>query len=242
MTERSKQIFGNDIAPGAYEKQSGRSRNLFVNSGMTAQKIIQPRSRQILISDRNLVSLISAWEKKELRTFIRRKGIIVGNIRMGFGHYRISMAIASAAHALGYEPYWMDLNSYGQTTCTKVIGAQNDLYSMGSRLSQKSRLFNRLVWEPMNYEGFRKLTYNAADQKNAELMAPVYANIPKRYPGRRNACVAGAGCASRRNEICGQCDPGQLADGASFSGRQHSHGADALCIPGVPHFKRNAGE
>ena len=28
------------------------------------------------------------------------------------------MAIASAAHALGYEPYWMDLNSYGQTTCT----------------------------------------------------------------------------------------------------------------------------
>ena len=80
------------------------------------------------------------------------------------------MAIASAAHALGYEPYWMDLNSYGQTTCTKVIGAQNDLYSMGSRLSQKSRLFNRLVWEPMNYEGFRKLTYNAADQKNAELM------------------------------------------------------------------------
>lgn len=84
---------------------------------------------------------------------------------MGFGHYRISMAIASAAHALGYEPYWMDLNSYGQTTCTKVIGAQNDLYSMGSRLSQKSRLFNRLVWEPMNYEGFRKLTYNAADQK-----------------------------------------------------------------------------
>ena len=92
------------------------------------------------------------------------------------------MAIASAAHALGYEPYWMDLNSYGQTTCTKVIGAQNDLYSMGSRLSQKSRLFNRLVWEPMNYEGFRKLTYNAADQKNAELMAPVYANIPKDIP------------------------------------------------------------
>ena len=47
---------------------------------------------------------------------------------------------------MGYVPYWMDLNSYPQTTCTKVIGAQNDLYSLGSRLSQKSRLFNRLVW------------------------------------------------------------------------------------------------
>ena len=40
----------------------------------------------------------------------------------------------------------MDLNSFKDTTCTKVIGAQNDLYSLGSRLSQKSRLFNQLVW------------------------------------------------------------------------------------------------
>ena len=110
------------------------------------------------------------------------KGIIVGNIRMGFGHYRISMAIASAANSMGYVPYWMDLNSYKQTTCTKVISAQNDLYSTGSRLSQKSKLFNKIVWEPLNYEGFRKLSYNAADQKNAELMAPVYKNVPKDIP------------------------------------------------------------
>ena len=113
--------------------------------------------------------------------FDREKGIIVGNIRMGFGHYRISMAMASAAHALGYTPYWMDLNSYGETTCTKVIGAQNDLYSLGSRLS-KNPMFNKLVWEPMNYEGFRALSYNASDQKNAELMAPVYKNVPKDIP------------------------------------------------------------
>ena len=125
---------------------------------------------------------IRVGETGENVGFDTEKGIIVGNIRMGFGHYRISMAIASAAHSMGYVPYWMDLNSYPQTTCTKVIGAQNDLYSLGSRLSQKSRLFNRLVWEPMNYEGFRKLSYNAADQKNAELMAPVYANVPKEIP------------------------------------------------------------
>ena len=100
---------------------------------------------------------------------------------MGFGHYRISMAMASAAKAMGYTPYWMDLNSYGETTCTKVISAQNDLYSLGSRLS-KNPIFNKLVWEPMNYEGFRALSYNAADQKNAELMAPVFRNIPKDIP------------------------------------------------------------
>ena len=114
--------------------------------------------------------------------FDHNKGIIVGNIRMGFGHYRISMAIASAANSMGYVPYWMDLNSYKETTCTKVISAQNDLYSLGSRISQKSKLFNKILWEPMNYEGFRKLSYNAADQKNAELMAPVFENVPREIP------------------------------------------------------------
>ncbi len=113
--------------------------------------------------------------------FDTEKGLIVGNIRMGFGHYRISMAIASAAHHLGVTPYWMDLNGYPQTTCTKVISAQNDLYSLGSRLS-KNPIFNRLIWEPVNYEGFRALTYNSSDQKNAELMAPVYKNVPKEIP------------------------------------------------------------
>ena len=65
-------------------------------------------------------------EKAGGEDFDTEKGIIVGNIRMGFGHYRISMAIASAARALGYTPYWMDLNSYPHTTCTKLISAQND--------------------------------------------------------------------------------------------------------------------
>lgn len=182
MTERSKQIFGNNIAPGAYKK-AVRSKQKFIRKFGDDSTKIYPTSIQAnpYIGPELGVSDIRVGEEGTA-DFNTEKGIIVGNIRMGFGHYRISMAIASAAHALGYEPYWMDLNSYGQTTCTKVISAQNDLYSMGSRLSQKSRLFNRLVWEPMNYEGFRKLTYNAADQKNAELMAPVYANIPKDIP------------------------------------------------------------
>lgn len=109
-------------------------------------------------------------------------GIIVGNIRMGFGHYRISMAMASAANSMGLTPYWMDLNSYPETTGTKVISAQNDLYSLGSRLSQKSKVFNKAVWEPVNYTGFKQLSYNAPDQKNAELMAAVFENVPKDIP------------------------------------------------------------
>ena len=110
------------------------------------------------------------------------KPLIIGNIRMGFGHYRISMAMASAAKALGYTPLWLDLNSFPETSCTKIISYQNDLYSMGSRLSQKFKLFNKLVWEPLNYEGFKKLSYNAGDQKTAELMTPLFREIPKDTP------------------------------------------------------------
>ena len=107
--------------------------------------------------------------------------VIVGNIRMGFGHYRIAMAIASCAQALGRTPVWMDLASF-DATGSKMIRSQNDLYSMGSKLSQKIGLFNKLVWEPLNSEGFKKITYNAADQKNSELLAPLYADLPKDVP------------------------------------------------------------
>lgn len=108
--------------------------------------------------------------------------VVVGNIRMGFGHYRISMAMASAAHAMGYTPYWLDLASFDETTGSKVIAYQNGLYSLGSRLSQKVTLFDKLYWEPLNSEGFRKLSYNAGDQKNAELCVPIFRDIPRDTP------------------------------------------------------------
>ncbi len=110
------------------------------------------------------------------------KSVIIGNIRMGFGHYRISMAMASAAQSMGYTPIWLDLNSFPSTTGTKIISHLNDLYSLGSRLSQKFSLFNTLYWEPLNKEGFRKLSYNAGDQIVAELMTPILSEINKNTP------------------------------------------------------------
>ena len=109
------------------------------------------------------------------------KAVVVGNIRMGFGHYRISIAIASCAKALGYKPYWMDLASF-DATGSKMIRAQNDLYSLARRISQKSHLFNHFIWQPLNSEGFRKITYNSTDQKNSELLAPLYHDLPKDIP------------------------------------------------------------
>ena len=202
MKDRSSIIFGNAIAPKDVRK-ADRSKANFVRKFGDDSALFYPATLQKNASlnkyfdlyDIKLAGGISAGseaaksqlkkevaEQSDLTGFDHEKGIIVGNIRMGFGHYRISMAMASAAHALGYTPYWMDLNGYPETTCTKVISSQNDLYSLGSRLSQKSRLFNKFVWEPMNYEGFRRLSYNASDQRCAELMAPVFADIPKDIP------------------------------------------------------------
>lgn len=193
MQEKSKVIFGNEIANKAYksavkskhkfEKKYGDDSNANYPIRIEKNPYIGDSLgvKNVLVGDLNQNAHFIPNRNVEAEEFDTEKGIIVGNIRMGFGHYRISMAMASAAKAMGYTPYWMDLNSYGETTCTKVIKAQNDLYSLGSRLS-KNPIFNRLVWEPMNYEGFRALTYNSSDQKNAELMAPVYRNIPKDIP------------------------------------------------------------
>lgn len=110
------------------------------------------------------------------------KPLVVGTIRMGFGHYRISIAIASAARSMGFTPYFFDIHSFRETTGGKIVAKQNAMYSFGSRLSQKSALFNRLVWEPLNSEGFRKISYNAVDQKTAELMATPCALLPRDVP------------------------------------------------------------
>jgi hypothetical protein len=182
MTERSKVIFGNEVTPGAYKKavKSRKKYQKKFGDDSRANYQVTLRKNEHIGDSLGVVDvLLDAGNSTE--TFDTEKGVIVGNIRMGFGHYRISMAMASAAKHMGYTPYWMDLNGYPQTTCTKVISAQNDLYSLGSRLS-KNPVFNKLVWEPMNYEGFRKLAYNASDQENAKLMAPVYANVPKEIP------------------------------------------------------------
>lgn len=183
---KSKVIFGNEM-PNSVYKKALRSKKKYIkkfgdDSAKSYPVVIKsnPHIGDLLgVKDLRVLPEDSTETGDEIDL---EKGLIVGNIRMGFGHYRISMAIASAAKSMGYTPYWMDLNSYNHTTCTKVISAQNDLYSLGSRLSGKSRLFNKLVWEPLNYEGFRKLSYNASDQMNAELMAPVYKNVPKSIP------------------------------------------------------------
>ena len=182
---RSQSVYGNEQKASTVRKAEKSKKKYMKKFGDDSNadysaEVVENAYIGDLLGVKNIA--IGKSEPGTSKGFDTDNGIIVGNIRMGFGHYRISMAMASAANSLGLTPYWMDLNSYPETTGTKVISAQNDLYSLGSRLSQKDKLFNKVVWEPVNYTGFKQLSYNAPDQKNAELMATVFNNVPKDIP------------------------------------------------------------
>ncbi len=179
--ERSKQIFGNEMSDRSYRKALRTKEKFARKYGDDGDHIYHLRAESApaigpLLGVQNLVL------SEESDVTFDSKSVIIGNIRMGFGHYRISMALASAARALGYQPYWFDLHAFQSAACGKIIGEQNQLYSLGSRLSQQIPPFNKLIWEPLNSEGFRRLQYNCSDQKTAELMTGVYCDLPKDIP------------------------------------------------------------
>jgi len=178
MEDKSSIIFGNPIDKKTI-KQGIKSKNKFIKKygDDTCKEYhlgVEPIPSLDFINAQNLVLSAKPMD-------FPKNALVVGNIRMGFGHYRISIALASCAKALGYEPYWFDLASF-DATGSKMIRYQNDLYSKASRISQKSKLFNKFFWEPLNSEGFRQITYNSKDQKNAELLAPLYHDLPKDIP------------------------------------------------------------
>lgn len=178
MEDKSSVIFGNPIDKKTIKKGIKSKEKYLKEFGDDTKKEYHLKAVPIpSLSFLNAQDLVLSDTKMEFP----KNALVVGNIRMGFGHYRISIALASCAKALGYEPYWFDLASF-DATGSKMIRKQNDMYSLASRISQKSHLFNHFIWEPLNSEGFRKLTYNSTDQKNAELLAPLYHDLPKDIP------------------------------------------------------------
>ena len=179
--DKAKVIFGNEIKESDYIRAERNACHLMEKHGDDREITyhLKPKDNDTVGKYLGIKQLVLADEPLEID---KEKSLVIGNIRMGFGHYRISMAIASAANSMGITPYWFDLNSFRHTTATDIISGQNELYSMGSRMSQKSSLFNKFVWEPINSEGFRKLTYNSSDQKMTELMTSLYGDLPKDIP------------------------------------------------------------
>ena len=155
IKDRSSVIFGNVMPKKIVKKAEKKKKKYIKKFGDDSNKDYKLgfenidtlnflNAKNIVFSDKN-----EQWPENP---------VIVGNIRMGFGHYRISIALASCAKALGYTPIWFDVAGF-DATGSKLIRHLNHLYSMGSKLSQKSHLFN-LYWEKLNSEDFRKITYN----------------------------------------------------------------------------------
>ncbi|MBO7334855.1 MAG: hypothetical protein J6U67_08135, partial [Lachnospiraceae bacterium] len=118
--DKSKIIFGNEMPQKVYKK-AVKSKKKFARKYGDDSNADYPvvLSKNPYIGDSlNVINVLVGDLKKNAHynekageedlSWDIDKGIIVGNIRMGFGHYRISMAIASAAKHLGYTPYWMD--------------------------------------------------------------------------------------------------------------------------------------
>jgi hypothetical protein len=124
---------------------------------------------------------------------------IISTIRMGFGHYRIAMAGASCAKAMGFTPYWLDLLAIPGIT-TDVINYCNTNYSYFSRLSQRSKWFNKYVWESVTTGEptlpilnsllnnwiiawpWRFLKTNVKDYKMSELFKNLHQALPSEMP------------------------------------------------------------
>ena len=176
--DKSSVIFGNEMSPKVIKGASKSKQKYIKKYGYDSNADYKIGFKDIDTLDFLGASNIVFGEENQK---FSDNALIVGNIRMGFGHYRISIAMASCAKALGYKPYWLDLASF-DATGSKMIREQNDMYSLASRISQKSKLFNKIVWEPLNSEGFKKISYNAKDQKNSELLVPIFRNIPKDIP------------------------------------------------------------
>ncbi|MBI9096886.1 MAG: hypothetical protein JEY91_00340 [Spirochaetaceae bacterium] len=127
------------------------------------------------------------------------KGVIISTIRMGFGHYRIAMAGVSAAKAMGYTPYWLDLLAIPGMP-THIINHCNTWYSRFSRISQRSSWFNRHIWEPVTTGEktlpvlnailnswivgwpWRFLKTNVKDYMMSELIGNLHKDLPSDMP------------------------------------------------------------
>ena len=101
--EHSKVIFGNEITKKVYNKAVDSKKKYLKKFGDDS-KIdyhLAIRNNPTIGDSLNVKNIVIGQESEPLDF---KKGIVIGNIRMGFGHYRISMAMASAAHAMGYTP------------------------------------------------------------------------------------------------------------------------------------------
>lgn len=111
-----------------------------------------------------------------------KKSLVIGTIRMGFGHWRIAIALASAANALGIKSYLLDLMSFQHTTIASSIKFLENYYNGFSRLSQKWKWFNTHIWEKITSKTSLTLDSSIQQRLLSDFFTPAFAKIPKTIP------------------------------------------------------------
>ncbi|MDE6067698.1 MAG: hypothetical protein K2F89_01925, partial [Treponemataceae bacterium] len=108
--------------------------------------------------------------------------LVIGTIRMGFGHWRIAIALASAAHSMGVRAYLLDLMSFSGTPIEKSIKFLEGIYNSLSRFSQKSKIFNTLIWEPITSGMNAHLDSAIQNREVSKLFKAAFEKLPKEIP------------------------------------------------------------
>jgi hypothetical protein len=198
LVDGTYQVYGNSITRGQ-SLSSDRWQNYL------ARKFKYNPEEKYTLSIHENPYLGDVFGLKDIRRddsgqpFDPKNAVVVSTIRMGFGHYRIAMAGVSAARAMGFTPYWLDLLAIPGIT-TDVINFCNRNYSFFSRMSQNNAFFNKFVWESettgertlpgLNFFlnnwvaiwPWRFLKTNVKDYKMSELFRNLYAALPPETP------------------------------------------------------------
>jgi hypothetical protein len=167
------QVFGNKLSAQAVRRAKRSAARLARKYGYSSDQRVnivvgQPKAQPPLLGIHPLISSQNDQPPLDLSN-----GIVLGTIRMGFGHYRMALALASAAQARGLTPYWLDFLGFPETPVSKIIHYLDGLYRFGSRLSQRWPLFNNLVWERLTSEFGRPVSGTARYLALAKILAQV---------------------------------------------------------------------
>ena len=113
-------IFGNTIKESVYKSALRAQKKYIRKFGDDRDKLyhLALQKNDVLSPAFNCQTIVIDSEAdQDFKSRLPDKAIIIGNIRMGFGHYRISMAMASAASSrgTGYNYYngnnWINSSS-----------------------------------------------------------------------------------------------------------------------------------
>lgn len=191
-------LFGNHIDP-AHDRRANRWQQMFMDEfGYDPEEeyLLTSIPNQYLPNGWGLRDVVRSGEGEEITS---DGGIVVATVRMGFGHYRIAMAGASASAAMGLTPHWLDLLSIPGIT-SDVINWWNSNYSKYSRLSQRWDWFNKYVWESITTGEktlpglnwllnryalgwpWRFIKANARDFRMSQLFADLHRALPADMP------------------------------------------------------------